>query len=102
MNKKQIMELSKVFHPSSDGLIRGMGPLLATQIEQMVNSAGAVWTDEELGAEIRETVQSIQSIRKSQIKKMAAAKIRKLKDDIRVYKNTLESMEERLQGMIAK
>jgi len=103
MNKKEIMELSKTFYPSSDDLILGMGPLLATQIEQLViNAKEKAWSDEELGMEIRETVQSIQSISKSQIKKMAAVKIKKLKDDIRVYKNTLAAMEKRLQKMEAK
>lgn len=57
-------------------------------------------SNERLGKEIRETVKSLNTIRKLYRSREEKRKINKLKKEIEVYENTLVGMKKRLQELL--
>ena len=91
MNKKQILDCIKGVRGDTGWIINHLVEELVDQNPDMSN--------EYIGREIRETVKAIRKIKSSLIKRQRTNKIRKLKDDIMVYENTIIGMKKQLQDL---
>jgi hypothetical protein len=99
MNKKELKKMMNTFSAgNSHGFERAETWVLNHIIKETIDQNPDI-SDADLGAELRETVKAIKAIKISASKRWKANKIKKLKDDIKVYENTIASMKNHLSEL---